>query len=64
VVTGPIVGRDDPPALHGRVEVPEMLFKAVHDETAGIAGVYVARNAPGREYWLMSLDQFTGQYGI
>jgi hypothetical protein len=46
------------------VEVPEMLFKAVHDETAGIAGVYVARNAPGREYWLMSLDQFTGQYGI
>ena len=27
VVTGPIFGPDDPPALRGRVQVPELLFK-------------------------------------
>ncbi len=64
VVTGPIFGSDDPPALHGRVEVPMLLFKAVYDETAGIAGVYVARNASGWQFWRLSLADFRNRFGI
>jgi len=63
-VTDPIFGPDDPPPLHGRVQVPELPFKAVYDETAGLAGVYVAQNGPGYRYWSMSLDQFKANNGM
>ena len=41
-----------------------MLFKAVYDPKAGLAGVYVARNAPGRRNWMLSLAGFAARYGI
>jgi len=64
VVTGPIFGDADAPALNGRVQVPALLFKAVYDPAGRIAGVYVARNAAGHEYWSLSLDRFAALYGI
>lgn len=64
VVTGPIFRPDDPPALRGGVQVPSLIFKAVLDPRAGIAGVYVVRNAPGHRYWSMSLAKFTAEAGI
>ena len=64
VVTGPIFRADDPPPLRGGVQVPAMIFKAVLDPRAGIAGVYVVRNAPGHRYWSMSLAQFAAEAGI
>ncbi|GAB2295009.1 hypothetical protein Dimus_029197 [Dionaea muscipula] len=64
VVTGPIFGRDDPPALNGHVQVPALLFKAVYDPAGAIAGVYVARNASGHQYWSLSLARFAALYGI
>lgn len=64
VVTGPIFGNDDAPALNGHVQVPALLFKAVYDPAGGIAGVYVARNASGHQYWSLSLARFAALYGI
>lgn len=64
VVTGPIFGDEDAPALNGRVQVPALLFKAVYDPAGRIAGVYVARIAAGHEYWSLSLDRFAALYGI
>jgi endonuclease G, mitochondrial len=39
VAAGRIFGPDHPPPRRGWVQVPMLLFKAVYDETAGIAGV-------------------------
>lgn len=64
VVTGPIFSGSEPLPLQGRVWVPLLLYKAVYDPKAGIAGVYVARNAPGRAYWLFSVRDFAVRYGI
>lgn len=64
VVTGPIFEDDDPPALNSQVQVPALLFKAVYDPAGKIAGVYIARNAAGHEYWSLSLDRFAALYGI
>jgi endonuclease G len=64
VVTGPLFGASEPASLCEQVWVPLLLFKAVYDPKAGIAGVYVARNAPGRRYWLLSLADFFDRYGI
>ena len=64
VVTGPLFGRGDPMRLHGRVLVPALLYKAVYDPDAGIAGVYVVRNAGGDAYWSLSLEAFTARYGV
>lgn len=64
VVTGPIFQVGDPPMLRGRVAVPSFLFKALYDPKAGLAGVYLARNAPGWHYWTITLDQFRSEFGI
>lgn len=47
VVTGPVFGASEPASLREQVWALLLLFKAVYDPKAGIAGVYVARNAPG-----------------
>jgi endonuclease G len=64
VVTGPIFRAVDPPTLSGGVAVPSFLFKAIYDPEARLAGVYIARNAPGKRYWTLSLDQFRSAFGI
>ena len=48
----------------GRVEVPAFIYKAVYDPAASIAGVFVARNAPGQEFWRLSLAYFRKRSGI
>ena len=64
VVTGPLFDPNGAVTLHGRVEVPTFLFKAVYDPAAGVAGVYVARNAPGWKFWRLSLGDFRSRFGI
>jgi endonuclease G len=64
VITGPMFSGSEPMPLNGQVWVPASLFKAVYDPKAGIAGVYVARNAPGRRYWLLSVADFTARFGL
>jgi endonuclease G, mitochondrial len=64
VITGPLFETNRAPALQGRVEIPSYIFKAVYDPAAGIAGVFVARNAPGREFWRLSLTDFRNRSGI
>ena len=64
VVTGPLFASVNPMPLHERVQVPALLYKAVYDPDAGVAGVYVARNARGDTYWSLSLAAFSARYGI
>jgi endonuclease G len=64
VVTGPLFNPNGALALHGRVEVPTFIYKAVYDHSAGFAGVYVARNAPGLKFWKLSLANFQQRYGM
>lgn len=64
VVTGPLFSASEPTSINGGVWVPLLLFKAIYDPKAGIAGVYVARNAPGHRYWVVSLKSFADRYGI
>ncbi|MCB8883023.1 DNA/RNA non-specific endonuclease [Acidisoma cellulosilytica] len=64
VVTGPLFDLKGAGALQGKVEVPAYIYKAVYDPVAGIAGAYVARNAPGWEFWKLSLTEFRDRSGI
>lgn len=64
VVTGPVFDQSSSLALHGRVRVPTLLFKAIFVPAAHLAGVYVAENDPGTQYRVLSLQAFQHQYGI
>jgi endonuclease G len=64
VVTGPLFEKNAPGALGGQVAIPAFIFKAVYDPAAGIAGVYVVRNAPGWQFWRLSLIDFRRRSGI
>lgn len=64
VVTSPVFGASEPQPLRGQVWVPLLLFKAIYDPKAGIAGVYLARNAPGHQYQLLSVSDFERRYQI
>jgi endonuclease G, mitochondrial len=64
VVTGPLFNPNGALALHGRLEVPTFIFKAVYDPAGGFAGVYVARNAPGWKFWKLSISDFQSRFGI
>lgn len=64
VVTGPIFDQSRAFALHGRVKVPTLLFKAVYVPAAHIAGVYVAENGPGNQYQVFTPQNFQQDYGI
>ncbi|MCB8877416.1 DNA/RNA non-specific endonuclease [Acidisoma silvae] len=64
VVTGPLFDTSGVRALQGRIEVPAYIYKAVYDPEAGIAGVFVVRNAPGNEFWRLSLADFRNRSGV
>jgi endonuclease G len=64
VIMGPLFDTDGAPKLQGRVEVPAFIYKTVYDPAAGIAGVFVVRNAPGQEFWRLSLADFRNRSGI
>jgi endonuclease G len=64
VITGPLFDTTGAQELQGRVEVPAYIYKAVYDPAAGIAGVFVVRNAPGKEFWRFSLADFRNRSGI
>ena len=63
VVTGPIfaVGSD---TLRGRVRVPTAIFKAVYDPRLQQAAAYVANNARGATYRVVSIAQLREMTGI
>lgn len=54
VVTGPIFDRDSA-LLNGRVRVPSAMFKAVYDPARRQAAAYVADNAAGANYRVVSI---------
>ena len=66
VVTGPIYirGSEAGQWLHGRVRVPEQLYKAVYVPRSGLAGAYVTDNAPGRAWKTVSLAELQVLIGI
>lgn len=63
VVTGPVFsgGADTVPS--GRVRVPQSLFKAVYDPARGQAGAYVADNAAGGRYRVISIAELQALIG-
>jgi endonuclease G len=64
VVTGPLFIPNGAEALRGQVEVPTFIYRAVYVPSAGFAGVYVARNAPGWKFWKLSLADFRRRFAI
>jgi endonuclease G len=67
VVTGPIFDADldaGGTRLNGRVRVPHALFKAVYDPRRRQAGAYVADNAAGAGYRIVSIAQLTAIIGV
>lgn len=64
VVTGPIFEGDMLERLNGRVLVPSHVFKAVYDPARGEAGAYIAANAPGLNYDVVSIDTLEKRLGI
>lgn len=63
VITGPLFQGDQLKSLHGRVMIPSGLFKAIYDPGRGEAAAYIAANAPGMDYRVISiadLEQMTG----
>lgn len=63
VVTGPTFEGESVASLGGRVLVPTRLWKAVWDPSLG-AGAYVAPNAPGWEYEVVSIAELTRRTGV
>ncbi len=63
VVTGPIFNTDAA-ALNGRVRVPSAVFKAIYDPRRRQAAAYVADNAAGATYRLVSIAQLRAMTGI
>jgi len=64
VVTGPIFEGEMLERLNGRVLVPSHVFKAIYDPARGEAGAYVATNAAGLNYQVMSIDALEKRIGI
>jgi endonuclease G len=63
VVTGPVFERDIG-ALNGRVRVPSAMFKAIYDPSRREAGAYVADNAAGGGYRVLSIAQLRALIGV
>ena len=64
VVTGPVFTGGEPPVLHGRVAVPQALFKAVYDVRRNAAAAYVAGNSSPARYEMISVEQLRNLIGI
>jgi endonuclease G len=63
VITGPLFQGNQLKSLHGRVMIPTGLFKAIYDPARGEAAAYIAANAPGMDYRVISiaaLEEMTG----
>lgn len=63
IVTGPIFDADGA-SLNGRVRVPRALFKAVYDPRRRQAAAYVADNAAGARYRVISIAQLAAMIGF
>lgn len=63
VVTGPIFD-GELRLMHGRVAIPDRLFKAVYDPAQHAAAVYVVHNAPGSAWEAISLDELRDLTGL
>ncbi|MES2534708.1 MAG: DNA/RNA non-specific endonuclease [Pseudomonadota bacterium] len=64
VVTGPMFEGNSIQRLNGRVLVPTHLFKAVYDPVSQQAAAYVAPNAPGSEYQVVSIAELEKRLSI
>jgi endonuclease G len=63
VITGPVFD-DSTERLNGRVLIPKRLFKAVYDPKRNEAAAYLANNAPGWDYRVISIAELTRIIGI
>jgi endonuclease G len=64
VVTGPIFEGEALQRLNGRVLIPTLLFKAIYDPAAQMAGAYLAPNAPGGEYEVITIAELEKRSGL
>lgn len=64
VITGPIFDGASLQRIGGRVLVPTHVFKAIYDPSKHVAGAYVANNAPGMEYQVVSISELEKKIGI
>ena len=64
VITGPIFEGDALQRLNGRVLIPTFLFKAIYDPAAQAAGAYLAPNAPGGEYQVITIAELEKRSGL
>lgn len=64
VVTGPIFEGETLERINGRVLVPSHVFKAIYDPARSEAGAYVAANAAGLNYQVVSIEALEKRIGI
>ncbi|MGC8495015.1 MAG: DNA/RNA non-specific endonuclease [Syntrophobacteraceae bacterium] len=64
VLTGPIFYGHGPQRLDGRVLVPTYIFKAIYDPRKHAAAAYLARNAPGVRYAVISIRKLDSLNGL
>jgi len=64
VVTGPVFEGDRLRSLKGRVAIPTSVYKAVYVPATRSAGAYVAENAPGKGYRVISVAELTALIGM
>lgn len=64
VITGPLFTGGSLQQLNGRVLVPTRLFKLVFDPASGRGAAYIANNAPGDDYTVVSIAELEHISGI
>ena len=64
VITGPLFEGANLDVLRGRVYVPTKLFKLVYDPRRGAAAAYLAPNASGMAYQVVSVAQLSAMAGV
>lgn len=64
VITGPLFEGTSLQRLNGRVLVPTHVFKAIYDPARHAAAAYLAENARGREYHVISIAELEQKVGV
>lgn len=64
VVTGPIFEGNAVQRLNQRVLIPTHVFKAIYDPVSRTAGAYLAPNAPGGAYEIVSIAELERRSGL
>ena len=64
VITGPLFMGANIRQINGRVMVPTSIYKAVYDPRRNEAAAYIASNAPGMQYEVVSLAELEKIAGI